>query len=307
MFCREIKLKLLCVSVALVFPTQAFGQNWKDCGPAKKVVDTQIFQKLGSTRPGGATTSAVIRGGKFQDISKMPGLVNLRMHSDVIKLPDGDVWGSVSTCAGTRISDKYIVTAAHCLNNLRVIESARPYDVLEITYGASYLDDPQRGRAFVNNVKCHGAYDSIAKTLYNDIAGIDISHSDLQDLRDSVPPVEILDLETSGVKPRSVTVTGWGNTSSTSMPSNRLKAGEMKFVWSGPSTIRVTPFPEETTSICTGDSGGPLYATDGSGKLKPIGVVSMELPRVGGVGCGDFHDAVYTNIAGYQNWLSKLP
>lgn len=307
MFYQEVKIGIICVSLAMIFPSHAFAQNWIDCGPAQQTVETQTFQTLGATKPGKTATPAVIRGGSFADVKDMPGLVNLHMYSDVTVLADGDVWGSVGTCAGTRISDNYIITAAHCLNNLRVIESERPYDVLEITYGASYLDDPKRGRAFVNTAKCHGSYDAIAGTLYNDIAVIDISDGSLQDLRDSIPPVDIVDIEQLAKKPKVVTVTGWGNTSSTSTPSNRLKAGDMEHIWSGPSVIRVAPFADEPTSICTGDSGGPLYITNSSGRKKPVGVVSMELPRVGGVGCGDFHNAVYTNIAGYQNWINDLP
>jgi len=245
-------------------------------------------------------------------VASYPGIVRIDTYGYIIPSPEGFV-GQHGTCGGTRISENYIVTAAHCVDEI--------HEAVVITYGVSNAasTNTERGLAVVNEASCHGGY--TRQGLKNDIAVIDISSPDLKDLRDNVPIVEIKDVqqiyEQHGER-TTFEIAGWGLVDGNSqiidgeevlpIPSETLRRGTVKFVRYGPTIIDTKPSGIPATSICGGDSGGPLYWTDESGIKYLTGIVSSESTNEvdGSQSCKQPNNATFTNIWGYIGWLKSL-
>lgn len=299
----RIKSLALGLSTCFVFggSTAYADSNYKECGVIDGAYKTEVISELSiPQRRAGANTIA-IRGGEFASISEMPGLVNLTLYSSYVTDPNGEViYATKESCGATRISRDLILTAAHCLQSDEVR--------IEINYGASNILNEKRGIAVVNSVVCHGGFEQVGGGLYNDIALIDISDPNLADLRANVVPFATFghDTLTEATNIEDLIVTGWGTSSHDEDPNDPinyfLKKGKMRYHWHGPSNILVSPSGEPYSSICSGDSGGPLYYEDGEEKIF-VGIVSAQLTSVGRQQCQDYNNALFTSISGFKSWV----
>ena len=207
----------------------------------------------------------------------------------------------ISGCGATVIDPEWIVTAAHCA----------PYPGDEVIYGLEYWADvhglPSDEQAAhlttVDTVYLHPSYNS--STLENDIALARLANPvDLGNAQ----PIALHDPPGGGdlTDDRSLTVAGWGTTSSGGSSSARLKAATI-FVDEGCGQYPAGEIIDTAmfcaaapgTDSCQGDSGGPVVLVD-SGITYLAGIVSW------GYGCAEAaYPGVYTRVSNYTDWVAS--
>jgi secreted trypsin-like serine protease len=212
-------------------------------------------------------------------------------------------------CCGTLISEKFIMTAAHC------VERTDPFLVRigDLDWGTE--DDGAQPKEFrVKKVITHPEFRRA--TLDNDIA--------LLELRNPVPfnwlmqpaclPPPGENLDSTG---QSVIVSGWGDTdfATTTATTMLMKAnlGLVPFSLCNRTYVSTVPKglnPDKQmcagdakglADACQGDSGGPLQVKpSNSNVFKVVGIVSA------GHGCGGSRPGLYTRVSGYIDWIEDI-
>lgn len=288
--------KKFAVALTLIFFTVAAGQRRslaqspvtldtdpaiKGSSPYEETVNRYLLKKQDK-----------IVGGKPAPAGAFPWQVSLGVSwiSDPF---------SAHFCGGSVLSEKWIITAAHCAVRLT------PGQVI-ITAGTNRLVDGAVRRN-VNRIIVHRSYS--VQNQDNDIA--------LMELRDPLPTglqIKKVDLftpgEESGLTETSVlTVTGWGATVEGGNVVRDLRyLDDLPFVpratcnstqaYDGRITVNMICAGVRTggKDSCQGDSGGPL--TFGSATPKLAGIVSW------GDGCAAPDKVgVYTRVSNYVDWI----
>ena len=208
-------------------------------------------------------------------------------------------------CAGSLISDRVVLTAAHCLFDEN--DNGLSASDIEVYVGVNDLSiaDEEGERVQISSIVVHPDYDSL--TLDSDIALLELSRSvsassiDVADFRD------FIGLDSGDL----LTVAGWGalNGSSTSFPYVLQRAevpltSSFDCLTSPAASAGITSnmfcagYEEGGVDSCVGDSGGPLY-TQIDNTLRIVGIVSW------GVGsCGDPGNyGVYTKVDEFYDWI----
>ncbi|KPI99613.1 Serine protease snake [Papilio xuthus] len=207
----------------------------------------------------------LIVGGKVVSIKDFPHMALIGW----VKLNyDGYAW----RCGGSLISDRFVLTAAHCAyeerDNSIVMGPPRA-----VQLGSSYLDDPNAVVMKISTVIRHPRY-KLPKAYY-DIALIKMS--------DAVTFSEFIRPACLGVPPtpnESFIATGWGRTEFGGDLSRELRSVSLD-VWEPVDCIRALgksrKLPNGPSSdsqlcagvreggkdTCQGDSGGPAQIQDG--------------------------------------------
>ena len=203
-------------------------------------------------------------------------------------------------CGGSIISDKYIITAAHCCM----------WGVAEkfsgIIHGLTKILEPIPVENYkdVKKITSHPGYDAIKKQ--HDIALVEITQR-LEFNRYTAP----ICLPHAGFclnSGKTLTATGWGATSEGGQTSVHLQAVNLPLNSNSHCKDVHDPLPifqgmvcaggEAGKDACQGDSGGPLIFRDANGVNVLVGVTSW------GIGCArpDL-PGVYTRVANYLDWI----
>ncbi|XP_047474756.1 serine protease Hayan-like isoform X1 [Penaeus chinensis] len=235
--------------------------------------------------------------------SRQDGIVGLADESPV----EGNVF-----CGATVISDRYLLTAAHCVIN-NPVSSVRLGDL-----DLSKPDEPNsRAQDYdIEVIFVHPDYDG----GYNDVALLKTTRR--IEFNDGVFPFCISD---SRPAPQTTVIgAGFGYVNETSKASH-LQEAELKVVSSAEceslflrehsQTLRrwyphllqgsdIICAGEPGKSACEGDGGGPLYRSDASGRRYLVGIISRGLP------CGDAQNitmpSFYISVADHVDFIDSI-
>ncbi|XP_057374914.1 trypsin-7-like [Daphnia carinata] len=206
-------------------------------------------------------------------------------------------------CGATLINDRYVVTAAHCVDGLDI-------DSIHVLLGGHDLENVKEEelelRSVVRMVK-HPKFE--AKTFNHDIAVLQFD--DPIPFSRSIGPVCLpqSDIEYAG---KVAVVTGWGRVNETGNISpilaqvavpiytnadcQKTKYGAQAIT----ENMMCAGYDHGELDACQGDSGGPLHLEGKDRKIDLIGVVSW------GQGCGrEGYPGVYTRMGRYLKWIAE--
>merc|ERR1719208_665458 len=242
--------------------------------------------------------SEFVIGGREAADNQFPWVVLIRCN-----FPQG------SLCTASLISDRWVLTAAHCVDGC-----------LEFTVqaGSNMLNGRDDSRVMIDTTVAipHPEYDSV--NFLNDIAVIWLPW-----------PAPLSDTIRVGCLPgRSqlddqfeddlVTLTGWGLTCEGCRTPNNMNFAKdrpvmpnnlCKQIWGSIDNGMICIDTDadtrrgENIGICSGDSGGPLNLQEGRGRYVTVGVASFGPAS----GCEtEFLPHVYARVTHYMNWISRI-
>ncbi|XP_064117235.1 LOW QUALITY PROTEIN: uncharacterized protein LOC135222835 [Macrobrachium nipponense] len=225
----------------------------------------------------------------------------------ILKLDQGE---NVYVCGAVLITDRHLLTAAHCVKSLHsntMIIRMGDWDVTTAAEFYQHVEIP------VSEVVIHPEY--YAGNLQNDIALMTLQYPVDFDKNPHISPVCLPEKYDSFIGQRCHS-TGWGKDAhgdggkfqrvlkEVEVPvlSHLQCQKALRFTRLGASFSlpegNICAGGEEGRDTCEGDGGGPLVCPGHNGYAQLVGLVSW------GIGCGKVGiPGVYVDVAHYLDWI----
>lgn len=225
------------------------------------------------------------------------GVNEYPMMAGLVDFQLGDV-----VCGTTIISNRYCLSAAHCLLNRQTVYTGVLVGDHDISTGA---ETNSAKLLRVESFLAHPLYNSL--TQENDIAVIRVAEDIVFSLQ--VGPACLPFRNTAAPVGSVVEVLGWGLTEFTGEKSNKLLGTELyvtdisrcqKAFGSKVSSTKHLCTYKSGTDACKADSGGPVLWMGASNRLQLVGVISYSK------GCASEYPGVNTHVNPYIDWIRSV-
>ncbi|XP_074036888.1 phenoloxidase-activating factor 3 [Leptinotarsa decemlineata] len=245
-----------------------------------------------------------IMNGELSDLGEFPWMALIAYTTDA----DGKL--IAFNCAGTLITERFVLTAAHCTGDSMIGVRLGEYDLQrkeDCDPATGYCAPPTQD-FLIESVFIHPQYK--ANRLLNDIALIKLyGTADLS--YENVKPI-CLPTQDDEMNGHVAVVSGWGVTENQTrspilrqVPVEVVEFSECQKIYRPKVPLtrnQVCAGISGEKNSCAGDSGGPLKyvgPVHGSPRFIQYGIVSYG-PRK----CGtDGEPDIYTKIFSYMNWI----
>jgi len=278
-------LTLLLSVVVFHLSSGCFGPP----APITTPAPTTTAAPLTNCKCGQANTVHKIVGGVDTEANEYPWQVGLIQSQ----------FSSKPFCGGTLISDREILTAAHCGTSIGW--------VLLGEHDLTRADGEVRAR--VCSTTLHPQY-SENPTPNNDLSILRLC--DPVTFNRNIAPACLPSSSSNNYDNVAAVVSGWGTLSSGGRQPDVLQEVTVNTMTNGQCTSSPMKYPgsyitsnmmcaggEGGKDSCQGDSGGPLVTKESSGAYSVIGVVSW------GAGCADQgYPGVYARVTSGLDWIN---
>ncbi|XP_050991486.1 ST14 transmembrane serine protease matriptase a [Labeo rohita] len=240
-----------------------------------------------------AYTKSRIVGGQEADVGEFPWQVSLHIKNNA------------HVCGASIISERWLVTAAHCVQDDGRIRYSQP-GTWEAFLGLHTQKDKQRAtRRQLKQIISHPSFN--AYTFDNDIALMELDSP--VTYSETIRPICLPTSKTVFPAGETVSISGWGATREGGTGATVLQKANVRIINStvcdqlmnGQITSRMTCAGIEKGGVdaCQGDSGGPMSYI-GTDRTYLAGVVSW------GDGCARrYKPGVYTNVPKFRGWIKE--
>ena len=293
------------------------------------LVQTVVAKSCPGKRIGGQTR---IVGGNAAKLKHWPAQAVFRVHNKNNNQ-------SLYLCGGSLISPNWVMTAAHCFDNLASTAGGKNYHInlgdlpygfkgrakLQLVLGTADLKKIKAANVYeIAEVKIHADYKGATQGA--DIALVRLKRPWRGQLA-SLPSSQVI--QSAGTDAR-VWAAGFGSQKGGSAPKKYSKAGLGEFMVGSNKLLEVrvpavetqkcssiykAKFPNSSIGAgqlcagfdvggrdsCQGDSGGPLVTYDKNRCPIQVGIVSW------GDGCADANNyGIYTRVSHYADWIKSI-